>query len=145
MLRTHDLDPRRSRSQFRGLRRPNALRRSRPFLSALKHERSVYIYIYIIYIIIYMAVYALLVCMKRGGSEPASPDLWAPAGAWRTRSYLRRHPLGDVTGQSGSAWDHRFGVQPTHWETRRMQARGVYKGHRAKWGRAFIIVKIWYF
>ena len=92
-----------------------------------------------------MAVYALLGCMKRGGSEPLSTDLWAPAGAWRTRSYLRRHPLGDVTGQSGSAWDHRFGVQPRQWETCYMHARYVYKGYRSKCGRAYFIVKIRYF
>ena len=72
-----------------------------------------------------MAVYALLWCMKRGGSEPLSTDLWAPAGAWRTRSYLRRHPSADVSGQSGSASDHRFGVQPPRWGTRRMQARYI--------------------
>ena len=73
-----------------------------------------------------MAVYILLWCMKRGGSEPAFPDLWAPLGATRTRSYLRRHPSAEVAGQSGSASDRRFGVQPTRWETRYMQARDVY-------------------
>ena len=91
-----------------------------------------------------MAAYALLVSMKRGGAEPLTTDLWAPAGAWRTRSYLRRHPSADVAGQSGSASDRRFGAQPTQWETRRMQARAVYKGHRMKWGRAIFIVIILY-
>ena len=89
-----------------------------------------------------MAVYILLWCMKGVGSLPSFPDLWAPLGAWRRRSHLRRHPSADVAGQSGSASGRRFGVQPTGWETRDMQARYVYDRFRPKWAHAVFIVKI---